>query len=318
MVCRLLLLSLVINFLIADTVKFGGELYMDSQNAQNIGMGGYSASFSDGRNPALLIHAHEPYVQFSHKNKFDGLARVGSLSYLYYGLINGKRSPIYFSIINRSVNNIPDTRDAWIDDGDLNPERGEINYFNINEISQNEIGLKIAFLRKYDKFALGMSFKPTYTSLDEYSAWGMSSDIAAIVPLLNNKLEFSVRAEDIIGIKRWNNTNETNMPLILVGGQIQVVSLLLGIEVGSRLEDNAQLNYHSGFEFHQKDEMVIIRGGVSHDKLFCVGIGLDINVIHIDYAYTHPLKISPFEPSHIVSVGILINKFNQIRGKITS
>ena len=66
------------------------------------------------------------------------------------------------------------------------------------------------------------------------------------------------------------------------------------------------------------DEMVIIRGGVSHDKLFCVGIGLGINLIHIDYAYTHPLKTSPFGSSHIFSMGILLNKFNKIKGKITS
>ena len=319
MACRVLLLSLVVNFLIADTVKFGGELYMDSQNAQNIGMGGYSASFSDGRNPALLIHAHEPYVQFSHKNKFDGLARVSSLSYLYYGSINGKQSPIYFSIINRNVNNIPDTRDAWIDDGDLNPERGEINYFNINEISQNEIGLKVSFLRKYDKFALGISIKPTYTNLAEYSAWGFSGDIAAIVPLSKNKMEFSLRAEDIIGFKRWNTrADETNMPLIIAGGQIQTSSLLLGIEAGSHLENNNQLNYHAGFEFHQNEEMVIIRGGISHDKLFCLGIGLDINLIHIDYAYSYPLKTSLFKLSHIVSVGILLNKIYRLKGKITS
>ena len=206
-----------------------------------------------------------------------------------------------------------------MDDGDFNPERGEINYVDINEISQNELGLKIAYLRQYDRFALGISIKPTYTSLAEYSAWGVSSDIAVIVTLLNNKMEFGIRAEDIIGFNRWNtNTVETNMPFIIAGGQIQVASLLLGIEAGSRLEDNYQLNYHAGFEFHQQGQMVIIRGGVSHNKLFCAGIGLDINVIHVDYAYTHPLKISPFEPSHIVSVGILLNKLNRIRGKITS
>ena len=319
MICRLLLLSLLFSLLSANTVKYGGELYMDGQNARNIGMGGYSASFSDGRNPALLIHAHEPSVHFSHKNKFAGLARVSSFSYLHYDSINGKISPLYFSIINRNVNNIPDTRAAWMDDGDLNPEIGEINYVNINEISQNELGLKISFLRQYDKFALGISIKPTYTNLAEYSAWGVSSDIAAIVPLLNNTMEFSVRAEDIIGFNRWNtNTVETNMPFIIAGGQIQVASLLLGIEAGSRLEDKYQLNYHAGFEFHQQGQMVKIRGGVSHNKLFCAGIGLDINVIHVDYAYTHPLKISPFEPSHIVSVGILLNKFNGIKGKITS
>ena len=319
MACRLLLLSLVVNLLVADMVKYGGELYMDGQNARNIGMGGYSVSFSDGRNPALLIHAHEPSVHFSHKNKFTGLSRVNSFSYLHHGSINGKPFPLYFSIINRTVNNIPDTRGAWMDNGDLNPESGEINYFNINEISQNEVGLKIAYLRKYDKFALGISIKPTYTSLAEYSAWGLSGDIAAIVPLSNNKMEFSFRVEDIIGINRWNtNTIETNMPFIMAGGKIQVASLLLGIEAGSRLENNYQLNYHAGFEFHQQDEMVIIRGGVSHDKLFCVGIGLGINLIHIDYAYTHPLKTSPFGSSHIFSMEILLNKFNQIKGKITS
>ena len=319
MACRLILLSLLISLLTADTVKYGAELYMDGQNARNIGMGGYSVSFSDGRNPALLIHAHEPSVHFSHKNKFAGLARVSSFSYLHHDAINGKHSPLYFCIINRTVNNIPDTRGAWMDNGDLNPELDKINYFNINEISQNEVGLKIAYLRKYDKFALGISIKPTYTSLAECSAWGLSGDIAAIVPLSNNKMEFSFRVEDIIGINRWNtNTIETNMPFIMAGGKIQVASLLLGIEAGSRLENNYQLNYHAGFESHQKDEMVKIRGGLSHDKLFCVGVGLNINVIHFDYAYTYPLKTSPFKPSHIVSIGILLNKFNQIKGKITS
>ena len=132
MACRLVFLSLVVNLLVADMVKYGGELYMDGQNARNIGMGGYSASFSDGRNPALLIHALEPSVHFNHKNKFSGLARVSSFSYLHYDSINRKQSPLYFSIVNRSVNNIPDTRAAWIDDGDSNPEIGEINYYNIN------------------------------------------------------------------------------------------------------------------------------------------------------------------------------------------
>ena len=73
MVCRIILLSLLFCLLSADKVKYGGELYLDGQNAQNMGMGGYSASFSDGRNPALLLHAHESSVHFSHKNKCLGI-----------------------------------------------------------------------------------------------------------------------------------------------------------------------------------------------------------------------------------------------------
>ena len=50
----------------------------------------------------------------------------------------------------------------------------------------------------------------------------------------------------------------------------------------------------------------------------CAGIGLALKMLQVDYAYIHPLKTSPFEFSHVVSVGMLLNKFNRIKGKITS
>jgi len=320
MVCRLILFSLFINNLFgANTVKYGGELYIDGRDARNAGMGGYSASFSDGSNPALLLHVHESSIHFSHKNKFAGLAKISSFSYLHHELINGKQSPLYFSLVNRSVDNIPDTRAAWTDDGDSKPEMGEIDYFSINEFSQNELGLKIAYLRKYDKIAFGISIKPTHIDLAEYSAWGLSGDIAAIVPLFNNKMEFSFRVEDIISFNSWNTgTIETNMPLVMAGGRIQAGPLLIGMEAGSRLEDYSQLNYHAGFELHKQHEIIIIRGGISHDRLFSVGFGLDLEMLQIDYAYMHPPTQIPFDSSHIVSVGIFLKQFDRTKGKITS
>ena len=52
----------------AGTVQFGGELYMDGQNAQNIGMGGYSTFFNVGINIAQNIHTQKSSIHFSHKN----------------------------------------------------------------------------------------------------------------------------------------------------------------------------------------------------------------------------------------------------------
>ena len=124
MAYRFLLSILLIKLLSANNVKYGGEFYMDGQNARNAGMGGYSVSFSDGSNPALLVHSSEPSVHFSHKNKFTGLADVNSFSYLYHG----ENSPIYVSLLSRKVDQIPETRSAWVDDGDSTPEIGEINY----------------------------------------------------------------------------------------------------------------------------------------------------------------------------------------------
>ena len=312
MVYKFFLCILFINLLGAYNVKYGGEFYMDGQNARNAGMGGYSVSFSDGSNPALLVHSSEPSVHFSHKNKFTGLAYVNSFSYLYLG----ENSPIYVSLLSRSVNDIPDTRSAWVDDGDSTPEIGEINYFNIEEISQQEIGVKIASIRTYNQIIFGINVKPFYTGLAEYNAWGLSGDIAAIYSPFN-KYEFSLRIEDIINFKSWNTgTIETFRPLIIAGVRIQFLSLLFGVEAGSRLEQNSRLNYHAGVEFQQHDNL-LLRGGISGDSKFSVGIGLHLKMVGIDYAYVYPPKDYPFQASHIISTSFYLEKLNQIKGKIT-
>ena len=285
---------------------------MDGQNARNAGMGGYSASFSDGSNPALLAHASEPSVHFSHKNKFTGLAYVNSFSYLYLG----ENSPIYVSLLSRSVNDIPDTRSAWVDDGDSTPEIGEINYFNIEEISQQEIGVKIASIRTYNQIIFGINVKPFYTGLAEYNAWGLSGDIAAIYSPFN-KYEFCLRIEDIINFKSWNTgTIETFRPLITAGVRIQFSSLMFGFESGSRVEEHTRLNYHTGVEFKQHENL-FLRAGISNDSKFSVGIGIHLTMVGIDYAYVQPPKDYPLDGSHIISTSFYLEKLNQIKGKIT-
>jgi hypothetical protein len=48
-----------------------------------------------------------------------------------------------------------------------------------------------------------------------------------------------------------------------------------------------------------------------------VGIGLNLKMIHIDYAYLVPPPSTPFEASQIVSVGIFLEKLHWIKGEIT-
>ena len=312
MVYKIFLCILFINLLGAYNVKYGGEFYMDGQNARNAGMGGYSVSFSDGSNPALLVHSSEPSVHFSHKNKFTGLADVNSFSYLY----QGENSPIFVSLLSRTVKHIPDTRSAWVDDGDSTPEIDEINYFNIEEISQQEIGVKIASIRTYNQIIFGINVKPFYTGLAEYNAWGLSGDIAAIYNPFN-KYEFSLRIEDIINFKSWNTgTIETFRPLITAGVRIQFSSLMFGFESGSRVEEHTRLNYHTGVEFKQHENL-FLRAGISNDSKFSVGIGIHLTMVGIDYAYVQPPKDYPLDASHIISTSFYLEKLNQIKGKIT-
>ena len=311
MVYRYLILSSIINFLIADIVQFGGELYMDGQNAQNLGMGGYSASFSAGSNPAQLIHVQESSMHFSHKDKFAGLTSVSTFSYIYPKMIHGIHYPIFISLIDRSVNDIPDTRSAKNSDG-------SIDYSRIEYISMQELGFTFATIYSMNHYTIGLSIKPLYTGLAEYKALGISGDLGVMVPLLNNRMEVGCRIENIFSLNRWDTgTIENYVPLFIGGGQIQLKSLLLGIEAGSRLKVDPPLNYHVGFEFHKQNEIVIIRGGVSHNSLFSAGIGFALKRLQVDYAYIHPLNTLPFEPSHIMSLGIILDKLSDLKGKIT-
>ena len=201
-------------------------------------------------------------------------------------------------------------------DGDNTPEVGEINYFNIEEISQQEIGIIIASIRKFNQITLGVNIKPFYTGLAEYNAWGFSGDIAAIYNPFN-KYEFSLRIEDIINFKSWNTgTIETFRPLITAGVRIHFSSLLFGFESGSRMEEHTRLNYHTGVEFKQHENL-FLRAGISNDSKFTVGIGIHLTMVGIDYAYVYPPKDYPFQASHIISTSFYLKKLNQIKGKIT-
>ena len=311
MAYRFLILSSLFHLLLADIVQYSGELYIDGQNARNIGMGGYSVSFCAGSNPAQLMFPHEPSIHFSHKNKYSSLSSVSSLSYLYSQMINGIEYPIYISLINRHVNDIPDTRSAKNLDG-------SINYSRIDYFSQQETGLAVASTYNINDLTLGLTVKPFYITLAEYKAWGISGDIGLLAPFIDKKIKAGCRIENIFSVNYWDTgKTESSVPLFMLGGQIQLRSILLGIDAGSQLIDNSTLNYHAGFEYIEQNQVIIFRGGISHNNSFSVGIGLVLNMCQVDYAYIHTLTTSPFKPSHILGLGINIDKLYDIKGKIS-
>ena len=210
------------------------------------------------------------------------------------------------------MNDIPDTRRAKNLDG-------SINYSKIENISQQELGLAFATICVINQFTLGLSLKPFYTGLGEYKAWGIYGDIGLMAPFFENKIKAGCRIENIFSINHWDTGKTENyVPLFIAGGQVQLGSLLLGVETGSRFKSNSLLNYHAGFEFHKQNELVIIRGGVSHNSSFSAGIGLALKMLQVDYAYIQPLETSTFGSSHILSLGIIIDILSDLKDKISS
>ena len=311
MVSKFFFILIIIGWGFSYNTRYGSELYQDGKNARNSALGGVSMSYADGSNPVLLKNKKIPSIHFSHKNKFGGLVQITILSYFH----PGKKHPVYIGLTNRLVNNIPDTRLAWVDNGNFLPESGEIDYFNIYEIDQQEIGIQFSTIRIWGPYTLGFNIKPSFTILAESISYGINFDVATMLQLID-KLDVMLRMEDIIGLEYWDSgTVETVSPMIMGGMNYHLSNLRLGLEIGSRIESKAPLHYHMGIEYEQQDQLSF-RLGTSHYNQFTAGFGIQFSLVDFNYAYLHPDQGSPFEGSHIISTGIKLDKLNWIKGKM--
>ena len=312
MVSKLLVVFLFISVGLAYNAKYGGELYQDGKNARNAAMGGLSVSYADGCNPVLLKNKQTPSIHFSHKNKFGGLAQVTILSYFH----PGKKYPFYLGLTNRSVDNIPNTESAWEDDGNSVPESGEINYFNVHQITQQEIGIQLSTIRIWGPYTLGFNLKPSFMSLADYRGYGITGDVAAMFQPFN-KLDLTLRMKDIMGLKYWDSGTLETLSLGIIGGiHYRFSSIAVGLETGSRIEKYSLLHYHAGIEYEQQEQL-FIRLGTSHNNIITAGFGIKLPFMDFDYAYLQPSVDTPFKETHVLSVGIYLDDMKLIKGKMT-
>ena len=261
MVSKFLIIIVFLGLGFSYNARYGGELYQDGKNARNAALRELTISYTDGSNPVLLKNEHTPFIHCSHKNKYGGLAHLTILSYLH----PCEKYPFYFGLTNRTVDNIPDTHLAWTDNGNTVPESGEINYFNIQDIVQQEIGIQLSTIRFLGPYTLGFTLKPSITSLAEFRSYGISVDVATMLQPIE-KLDITLLLEDILWNKYWNSgTLETISPLLMGGIHYRFSTFRVGMETGSRLERNTLLHYHLGLEYLQQEKL-FFRIGTSHSN----------------------------------------------------
>ena len=91
-------------------------------------------------------------------------------------LVSSKKYKLGFSISNRTIRDISNTQDAWNDDGgDLSVE--DINYDNITNYKDQQSALLILSSFNFAFAEVGIKFKQTYNSLQNYNGYGISADI---------------------------------------------------------------------------------------------------------------------------------------------
>ena len=289
---------------------YDGRLFEDGKDARISAMAGVSDSFFD-LSDCILEKKSSPTIDFSYKSKFANLVKINSLSLL----LPNKNKPILLKLTNRLVDEIYDTRSAWDDDGDFIPEAGEIDYFKIDQIQQQEIGISISTVRLLEKFMLGFSFKPHFIRLAEYSAYGTSIDMSTIKQLSNN-LNIMLNIENIYAFKYWNSGLFEKFSPIIKGGMFYRGSMVNG---GFYLERNNKnhnyYQYRMGVEMI-KDNNFFFRLGYSYKNSLSIGFGIKTYIMNIDYAYIFPMEENLPDFNQIISLKIILEDLFFLKGKI--
>ena len=309
MIYRFLYFLLSMQFVFSNFVHFGGELFLDGQNMQNISMGNNNYSFGSRSNPATLIFSSNNFIHFSYKDKFSNLLNVTCISYLFNKSVNSTKYPIYLGVITRSLDDIPDTRTIKQFDGSK-------NYFKIKYFKQQEIGFVISSALKKNNLYYGFTLKPYHISLAEFYAVGVSADIGIATSINNKMIILGSEIENIFSFNYWNTKYyESYVPKLNLIGQIKKEFISLSFELDRLLSSHYKINYSIGLELQNKN--IFYRFGYIQEYNYNFGLGINYKSLQIDYTYINNIGQSYFGISQIWSIAINIDKLKKIKYKLS-
>lgn len=305
-----ILFFVLISCCFGETSFYDGRLFEDGEGARISAMAGVSHLFFD-LSDCILEKQSSPTIDFSYKSKFANLVKINSFSIL----LPNKNKPILLKLTNRLVDQIYDTRSAWDDDGDFIPESGEIDYFKIDQIQQQEIGISISTIKLLKTYMIGFSFKPNFIRLAEYSAYGASFDISTIKQF-SNSLSIMMSIENLYAFKYWNSGSFEKFSPIINGSIFYKSSMVNGgVYLERDIKDQNYYQYHIGVEMI-KDDKIFFRLGHSYKNSLSIGLGVKTHIVNIDYAYIYPIEKNLPDFNQIISFKIILEDLIFLKGKI--
>ncbi|MBC8479472.1 MAG: hypothetical protein H8D46_03320 [FCB group bacterium] len=307
----------------AEFVSQGGELFENASDGRTAAMAYSSVSSAAGpasifSNPALALNDGRSILLFTHVDQFAGVVNRDMFAYRIGKLRNGI---VTVGLVNRSIDDIPDTRNAMIS---LDADGPHLDYDAISHFSQNEIGFVLSYAALFrDKHAIGINAKPVFTSLGDYSAWGLGFDLGYFLQIRGN-LSAGVFLQDITTtFIKWNTgTTELIPPRVVVGGSYTRDHLLLSCDLSGRLgEENPDqgitiggqtLHYNLGTAWKIVEDFQILAGTSSlHGYTF--GFSLTRDFFSFNYAFLSPPIQSVLKNSHQFGIALDLNKLRQIQ-----
>ncbi len=311
---RLLLIFLL--FFSADAfsqttiAKYGGEFLAIGVGARSSGMGGAQVAVANDVtaaywNPAALARINYPQFSLMHEEHFGNLVNY---NYGAVALPYGKDMSFAVSFMRLSIDGIPDTRNAGIDE-DGNPigytqtslyPGWRLDYSQITQFSNSDLALYLTFAkRQTENLYWGANVKLIKRDLAEYNALGIGFDLGAWYAY-NDNLFFGANLMDVTTtLVAWNTgKNDLISPTLKIGSGYSLdfykFKIVPTIDFDIRFENRqfasvfnlgpVSFDPKAGIEINYAD-LFSFRAGYSDIKQFTIGAGVKLPKLYIDYSF---------------------------------
>lgn len=303
----LLLLSLVSNGLYAQGSgnKYAGEFLAIGVGGRPLGMGGaYVSIVNDVTagywNPGALSLMNYPQMSLMHDERFGNLVNYdyGSVAIPW-----GPKVSLGFSAIRLGVDNVPNTKNAWVDlnNNGIFDEGDRLDINKITFFNAADWAFIFTYSKRHsEKLAYGVNLKIISRSIDDGSAWGIGFDVGAIYSI-TPKFRLGVNLQDITTtLLAWNTgRKELITPTAKVGGSYDIPFFKTGritpaIDFDIRFENRkfaslahlgpVSADMHAGLEYGFKD-LFALRVGYNDVKQLTFGAGIKLPKLNIDYSF---------------------------------
>jgi hypothetical protein len=269
-------------------------------------------------NPAGLSRITYPQFILMHDEQF------GSLVNHDYGAVAipfGPQTSLGLSVIRVGVDDIPDTRNAGVDqNGNLTYDPSQFSRIDPNRVTYfnaADWAVYFSYARKYSEdLSFGANVKLIRRELGDHSANGIGFDLGVRYAPFED-LVLGANIQDITTtLLAWDTgRNELIAPTMKVGSAY-FIDLFGGrfapaVDIDFRFENRRSastahiggisLDLHGGMEFQFKD-LIALRVGYSDVKQITMGAGVHFPKLNIDYSFAKFDGVNQLDNTHRISV----------------
>ncbi len=316
----------------ASTGKYAGEFIAIGVGGRALGLGSsYAALANDVTagywNPAGLSSLSYPQIALMHDERFGSLVNY---DYAAVALPVGMTSTLGLSVIRLGVDNVANTKDAWVDqNNDGLPDQNEIDYSKIRYFNTADWAFYFSYARRLTHdLSYGLNLKFIRRQNGGQTATGIGFD-AGVQYVIDERVALGANFQDLTTtLIAWNNgRNELISPTLKLGAAYFIDALggrfSPTVDVDTRFEgrksaSNAHIgrvsfDFHGGLEFDFQ-RAIAVRAGISDIGSPNFGTGIHLSKLDIDYCFSKFDAVGQLDDTHRISLTFTLQAEQFARG----